>query len=132
MRAESFTSAASGRLTKTAGGNVAFVPSPAPRELALTSEVVGLLDEASFRLGALQGIGRRLPNPQLLAGPLLRREAVLSSRIEGTQTTISELYAAEADQLQLVSSPDVREVANYVDSYTYGLDRLATLPLSLR
>jgi Fic family protein len=132
MRAESFTSSASGHLTKTAGGNLAFVPSPAPRELPLTSEVVGLLDEASFRLGALQGIGRRLPNPQLLAGPSLRREAVLSSRIEGTQTTISELYAAEAEQLQLVSSPDVREVTNYVDAFTFGLERLAMLPLSLR
>jgi Fic family protein len=57
---------------------------------------------------------------------------VLSSRIEGTQTTLSDLYAAEAEQLQLVTSPDVREVANYVEAYEHGLERLATLPLSLR
>jgi Fic family protein len=132
VRREAFTNDAWGRLVRTPGGNPAFVPHPAPRSLSLSPEVVDLLDEASFRLGSLQGIGRRLPNPQLLIGPSLRREAVLSSRIEGTQTTLSELYAAEAEQLQLVSAPDVQEVANYVEAYAHGLKRLATLPLSLR
>jgi Fic family protein len=73
-----------------------------------------------------------LPNPQLLIGPYLRREAVLSSRIEGTQTTLSDVYAAEAEQLRLVESPDVQEVVNYLDAAQHGLERLATLPLSLR
>jgi Fic family protein len=127
-----FTSDAWGSLTRTAGGNPAFVPDPAPRRLSLPPDVVDLLDEASFRLGALQGLGARLPNPQLLVAPALRREAVLSSRIEGTQTTLAELYAAEAEQLQLVTSPDVQEVSNYVEAYQHGLERLAAIPLSLR
>jgi Fic family protein len=132
MRREDFTSDAWGELVTTAEGNPAFVPRGAPRDLDLTPEVVSLLDEASHRLGVLAGIGRRLPNPQLLIGPYLRREAVLSSRIEGTQTTLSDVYAAEAEQLRLVTSPDVQEVVNYLDAAQYGLKRLATLPLSLR
>jgi Fic family protein len=73
-----------------------------------------------------------LPNPHLLVGPYLRREAVLSSRIEGTETTLGDVYAAEAEQLSLVSASDVREVQNYVGAYEYGLGRLQSLPLSLR
>jgi Fic family protein len=132
VRIESFTDAAWGRLTRTAAGNPAFVPAPAPRQLPLSTDVIDLLDEASHRLGILIGVGRRLPNPHLLIGPYLRREAVQSSRIEGTQTTIAELYAAEAEQLQLVSAGDVHEVVNYVEAYQFGLDRLNSLPLSLR
>lgn len=132
MRCEDFTSQAWGELTATAAGSPAFVPRGAPRDLVLTPEGVAILDQASHRLGILAGIGRRLPNPQLLIGPYLRREAVLSSRIEGTQTTLSDVYAAEAEQLRLVTSPDVQEVVNYLDAAQYGLERLATLPLSLR
>lgn len=132
MRREDFTSQAWGELTVAASGNPAFIPRAAPRACALSSDVIALLDEASHRLGVLAGIGRRLPNPELLIGPYLRREAVLSSRIEGTQTTLSDVYAAEAEQLRLVTSPDVQEVVNYVDAAQYGLKRLATLPLSLR
>ena len=131
MDAGTFTPAAPGRLTRTAAGNPAFVPSPAPRHLELSSAAVGLLDEASNALGVLAGVARRLPNPNLLIAPYLRREAVLSSSIEGTQTTLSDVYAAEAEQLSLVSAPDVEEVQNYVAAYGYGLDRLTTLPLSL-
>jgi len=98
----------------------------------LSEPAIALLDVAANRIGVLAGIARRLPNPHLLIAPYLRREAVLSSRIEGTQTTIAEIYAAEAEQLSLVTSADVREVQNYIDAYQYGLERLATLPLSLR
>jgi Fic family protein len=132
LRRESFTPEAWGALTVTIEGNPAFIPRAVPRDLVLTPEAVGLLDQASHRLGILAGIGRRLPNPQLLIGPYLRREAVLSSRIEGTQTTLSDVYAAEAEQLRLVASADVQEVVNYLDAAQYGLERLATLPLSLR
>ena len=132
MDAGVFTKSMAGRLTKTAGGNPAFVPGPAPRSLTLSSDAIELLDEASNRIGVLKGIGHRFPNPTLMVGPYMRREAVLSSRIEGTQTTLSDVYAAEAEQLSLVSSGDVREVRNYLDAYQYGLRRLPTLPLSLR
>jgi Fic family protein len=126
-----FTSTAWGRLTRTLDGNPAFVPAPAPRELSLSKRTLELLDEASNRLGVLEGIGRRLPNPELLVGPYLRREAVLSSRIEGTQATLADVFASEV-QLRLEYPSDVQEVLNYVEAYRYGLGRLATLPLSLR
>ena len=131
MDTATFTSRAPGRLTTTLDGNPAFVPTPAPRELRLSDGAVTTLDEASNRLGVLEGIARRIPNPELLIGPYLRREAVLSSRIEGTQTTLSDVYASEA-QLQLELPGDVQEVLNYLLAYRFGLERLATLPLSLR
>jgi Fic family protein len=108
------------------------VPAPAPRDLALSIDVVALLDDASNGLGLLAGIGRRLSNPHLLIAPYLRREAVLSSRIEGTVTSLSDIYAFEAEQLELIDAPDVQEVRNYVTAYEHGLSRLEDLPLSLR
>jgi cell filamentation protein, protein adenylyltransferase len=91
---------------------------------------MAILDEASNRLGVLQGIGRQLRNPHLLISPYLRREAVLSSRIEGTQTTMSDVYAAELDQEELIQAPDVREVQNYISAHEFGLR--TELPMSLR
>lgn len=131
MNSRHFTQKAWGSLTKTLDGNNAFVPATAPRRLTLSQEAVALLDAASNRIGVLEGIARRLPNPDLLIGPYLRREAVLSSRIEGTQTTLSDVYASEA-QLSLDVAPDVQEVLNYLEAYKYGLARLSSLPLSLR
>jgi Fic family protein len=84
-------------------------------------------------LGELAGLGQALPNPHLLIQPLIRREAVLSSRIEGTQASLVDLYAYEAVQLTLFEFPeDVKEVRNYVRALQYGLDRLSSLPVSLR
>jgi Fic family protein len=131
MNGRQFTRKAWGSLTKTLDGNNAFVPAASPRRLNLSEEAIALLDAASNRIGVLEGIARRLPNPDLLIGPYLRREAVLSSRIEGTQATLSDVYASEA-QLSLDISPDVQEVLNYLDAYKYGLARLSSLPLSLR
>jgi Fic family protein len=132
MDPTAFTATAWGQLPRTLDGNVAFVPHPAPRTLELSGDAIALLDEASNGLGLLAGIGRRLPNPHLLISPYLRREAVLSSRIEGTQTSLSDVFALEAEQLSLIEAPDVQEVRNYVHAYEHGLERLATLPLSLR
>lgn len=132
MNASDFTASAWGELTRTADGALAFVPAPAPRGLDLSDEAIGLLDEASNSLGRLEGLGRGLPNPYLLIAPYLRREAVLSSRIEGTVTSLADVYAAEAEQLALIEAPDVQEVRNYVTAYEYGLERLAGFPLSLR
>jgi Fic family protein len=84
-------------------------------------------------LGELSGLGRSLPNPHLLIMPFVRREAVLSSRIEGTRASLSDLYTYEAIQLSMFEPPpDVREVYNYVKALEYGLERLHNLPLSLR
>jgi Fic family protein len=80
----------------------------------------------------LAGEGGRLPNPHLLIRPFVRREAVLSSRIEGTQATLGELLAAEAGAAVDRSPEDLREVANYVVALEHGIGRLKKLPLSLR
>lgn len=130
MDPRAFTSNAWGEVVASPEGHPAFVPWPAPRHLELSADALSLLDEASNRLGVLQGMGRQLLNPHLLIAPYLRREAVLSSRIEGTQSSMSDVYADELGQLEMVQSRDVREVRNYVVAHEFGLG--SELPLSLR
>lgn len=108
----------------------AFAPAPIPRTLELSPQAVYLLSEADLALGALAGVGGRLPNPHILIQPYLRREAVASTRIEGTQSTLSEVLSAEAQSL--VETEDQREVLNYMRALEAGLRRLPTLPLSKR
>lgn len=133
MNPRDFHKSSPGRVLRAPTGYWAFVPHPLPPALSWTPELVTLLSEADRALGELAGLGRSLPNPHLLIRPLVRREAVLSSRIEGTQASLSDLYAYEAAQLPLFEPPsDVREVYNYVRALEYGLERLRTLPLSLR
>ena len=93
--------------------------------------MVSQLSRADRALGELSGIGRALPNPHLLILPFARREAVLSSRIEGTQASLSDLYAFEAAP-RAEETGDVREVFNYVRALEFGLSRLKDLPVSLR
>ena len=121
----------SGRTLLLPEGYEAFVPDPLPPEITWTPGLVSSLSTADRRIGQLAGEGRRLPNPHLLIRPFVRREAVLSSRIEGTRTTLGELLAAEAGAGGY-GSPDLSEVANYVAALEYGIERLETLPLSLR
>ncbi|HEX4963821.1 MAG TPA: Fic family protein [Thermoanaerobaculia bacterium] len=121
-----------GRYVAGPEGARAFVPAPLPPALQWTPSLVRALSEADRAIGELAGEGRRLPNPHLLIRPFLRREAVLSSRIEGTQATLGELLAAEAGASVDRSAADLREVANYVVALEYGVQRLTTLPLSLR
>jgi len=83
-------------------------------------------------VGRLAGEGRGLPNPHVLIRPFVRREAVLSSRIEGTQATLGDLLAQEAGAAVERSSDDLREVGNYVVALEHGMSRLSKLPLSLR
>ncbi len=90
------------------------------------------LSEADRAVGTLAGIGRILPNPHLLTHPFLRREAVLSSRIEGTEASATDLALFEAAGSPSSDQSDVREVSNYVVALRYGLKRLDKLPLSLR
>ena len=141
MNIKRFQTSPSGRLLKIGAGEAAywaFVPNPLPPELPFDAELVRVLSDADRALGELAGLGRNLPNPQLLIRPFVRREAVLSSRIEGTQADMADLYAYEAGQLPLPGvkpappESDVREVFNYVRAMEYGLARLSTLPVSLR
>lgn len=133
MDPETFRNSPSGRVVRTPTGYWAFVPSALPPVFAWTSELVLALSEADRALGELVGLGRSLPNPHLLIRPFIRREAVLSSRIEGTQASLSDLYAYEAIQPVRSDPPsDASEVYNYVQALEYGLERLQALPLSLR
>lgn len=111
---------------------MASVPDPLPPLLTWTDDLVRSLSDADRAMGRLAGEGGRLSNPHLLIRPFIRREAVLSSRIEGTQATLGELLAAEAGAVVSRSPADLREVANYVVALEYGIQRLSKLPLSLR
>ncbi len=123
---------ASGRQVRCSAGYSAFVPNPLPPALDWSPRIVGALSDADRLIGRLAGEGARLPNPHLLMRPFVRREAVLSSRIEGTQATLGELLAAEAGAAVNRSPDDLREVGNYVAALEHGLQRLPELPLSLR
>lgn len=116
----------------TGKGYKAFYPNPLPPSIIWSPGLIRAMSDADSRLGNLAGEGRRLPNPYLLIRPFIRREAVLSSRIEGTQSTLGELLAAEAGVVVDRSPDDLREVGNYVAALEYGLHRLKSLPLSLR
>jgi Fic family protein len=123
---------APGRLVPTTDGATAYVPPPAPRQVDLDAHLLFALDEATAAVGELVGATRLLPNPRLLISPYLRREAVESSRIEGTQSTLTDVYEAESGQVALFETTDVREVTNYVQALEHGWRRLPELPLSLR
>jgi Fic family protein len=100
--------------------------------LELSWSLVNLLSQADRALSELAGVARTLPNPHLLIGPFIRREAVLSSRIEGTRASLSDLFFFEAGGERGDDDNDVREVANYVKALDHGLSRLKDLPVSLR
>jgi len=133
MDPKQFRHSPAGRVVRAPTGYYAFVPNPLPPQLTWTPALVKSLSDADRALGQLAGLGRSVLNPRLLIFPFSRREAVLSSRIEGTRATLSDLYAYEAVQVAMFeSSPDVSEVHNYVRAMEHGLERLHTLPLSLR
>ena len=113
-----------------AHGYVAYLPKPIPRQLGISSDNLLRLADAEAALGGLAGAARLLPDPQLLVGPYLRREAVASTRIEGTQASLAEVFDAEAGDQPL--SADVEEVVNYLRAMEAGLARLQTLPVSTR
>lgn len=121
-----------GRRIRCPGGYRAYLPEPLPPPIAWSAELAAALSSADRAVGRLAGEGRRLPNPHLLIRPFVRREAVFSSRIEGTQATLGELLAAEAGAAVERSPEDLREVANYVVALENGIERLGKLPLSLR
>ena len=116
----------------TIPGGRAFVPDPLPPKLAGSAELVKAAIDAGHVLGRLAGEGGRLPDPHLLIRPFVRREAVLSSKIEGTQATLGQLLADEAGALVERVPDDLNEVRNYVVALEQGVARLGKLPLSLR
>jgi Fic family protein len=132
LNPDDFKNSAAGKCIKTLGGYWAFIPNPLPPRIEYDQELINLLSDADRLLGELSGTGRLLPNPYLLIAPYVRREAVSSSRIEGTQASLNDLFFFEAEEQQLPKVPDVREVRNYVRAMEYGINRLKKLPVSIR
>lgn len=123
-----------GRAIRQPEGYSAFIPAPLPpvTPLRFDSQLATVLAGAGTALGRLDGVAATLPNPELFVAMYVRREAVLSSQIEGTQSTLDDVLAYEIDSDRAKLPHDVEEVVNYVNAMNYGLQRLQTLPLSLR
>ena len=115
-------------------GYKAFIPAPLPPQppVQLGGEIQRLLSEADLALGRLDGSIQILPDPDLFVFMYVRKEAVLSSQIEGTQSSLQDLIAAEADLYAPGTPKDVQEVINYVSAMNHGLSRLPDLPVSTR
>jgi Fic family protein len=123
-----------GRYIRQPGGYASFIPAPLPPDppLAFDLRLLALLSHADQALGRLDGVARMVPDADLFVGMYVRREAVLSSQIEGSQTTLEDLLAFELDAQGRERPRDVDEVVNYVRAMNHGLARLQSLPLSLR
>lgn len=123
-------------ITTTVGGEHvrAFVPAPLPPKPPLDLKpLYGLIEEANRTLGKLEGITSILPDTPLFLYMYIRKEALLSSQIEGTQSSLSDLLLYESDEAPGVPLDDVQEVTNYVAAMTHGLQRLrGGFPVSLR
>lgn len=132
MDLERYASTPFGEARRTPGrhGYVAYFPAPIPRALELPASTVRMLADAEGALGQLAGLGRLVPNPDLLIRPYLLREALFSTRIEGTQATMAEVF--ETDAAGERPNADVEEVVNYVAAMRWGLGQLDKLPLSTR
>ncbi len=122
----------SGRIIKLPTGYSTFIPHPLPPSFELDNTLISSLSRADFLIGQLAREGSRLSNPHLLIRPFLTREAVLSSRIEGTVTTLGQFLAAESGAVIKQNEDDLQEVKNYIKALDYGLNRLKEFPLSLR
>jgi Fic family protein len=133
MNKNDFHAPETGKVITTPKGYLAFIPAPLPPVIKYTSEVVLSLSRADAALSELSGLGKYLPNPHLLTNAYILREAVLSSRIEGTRAGLSDMWLEEFDPKEKdIKDPDLHEVNNYVVAMEYGIQRLVELPLSLR
>ena len=123
-----------GTYVKQPTGYRAFIPAELPPNppIVMDAELTKLLSDADRALGRLDGVATVLPNPDLFVAMYVRQEAVLSSQIEGTQSTLKDVLAFEADPDKPSHPDDVEEVVNYVAAMNYGLARLSELPVSLR
>ena len=128
------TSPRAGRMVQQPNGFRAFIPNPLPPVPAidLTGNLQALLSQADHALGLLEGAALLLPNPELFVFMYIRKEAVLSSQIEGTQSSLQDVLAAEAKLFDPNAPSDVGEVVNYVRAMQHGIARLGQLPISVR
>jgi Fic family protein len=123
-----------GRYIDQLEGYKAFIPNPLPPapEVTMDQEMWHLLSQADRALGRLDGATDALPNPDLFVFMYVRKEAVLSSQIEGTQASLIDVLEFESQALEPNNPQDVAEVVNYISAINYGLDRLQEIPVSLR
>jgi Fic family protein len=123
-----------GQYVKQPSDYRAFVPAPLPPNppIQYDTELSLLLSKADRCLGRLDGVTSVLPNPNLFVAMYVKHEAVLSSQIEGTQSTLEDVLQFEIDAHGQDTPKDVEEVVNYVQAMNYGLERIKELPLSLR
>jgi Fic family protein len=123
-----------GQYVEQIEGYRAFIPKPLPPvpEIIMDQEMWNLLSQADRALGRLDGATDALPNPDLFVFMYVRKEAVLSSQIEGTQASLIDVLEFESQALEPENPQEVAEVVNYVSAINYGLERLKELPVSLR
>ena len=136
-----FTNTSPGRVEHVRDDVYCFVPSPLKEGITLTRAISEVHEKALLSLGELRAIIPALPRPELVTNPFLRREAVLSSRIEGTDTELEQLYLYEMDEEAGTSQPssldeeernDALEVSNYIKALSYGMQQLKTRPIHNR
>lgn len=131
VRVSDFTANKPGELIRNLSGDWCFVPEPLPGKLHWTDKLVSAISAADRALGELAGIGQRLPNPALVVRSFLRREAELSSRIEGTHAGLKDLVLFDQTQSAQEHAPDVREVDNNFRALEWGLEQVRHRPISL-
>lgn len=112
----------------------AFIPNPLPpvSGIKFDEELINLLSKADQAIGRLDGVIKNIPNPDLFVMMYIKKEAVLSSQIEGTQESLSDILEKEQDVLSGETNDDVQVTLNYVEAMKYGIKRIPELPLSLR
>lgn len=132
MDLERYAATRFGEPRRTPGrhGHVAYFPAPIPRAIELPTATISLLADAEAALGTLSGVAQLVPNPYLLIRPYLLREAISSTRIEGTQASLFDVLEVEATGE--APSADVEEVLNYIDALEWGLAQFNQLPLGVR
>ena len=133
MKTTDFNNNSPGKVIKTLEAYYAFIPESLPPQLEWSTKLLGRLASAERSIARLEEVGKAFPVPYIVVRPFIRKEAVLSSQIEGTRTTFQELLTYEAQQLSLFGdAEDRQEVQNYVHALNHGLERLDSLPISIR
>lgn len=121
-----------GEFVSITGGGYAFIPYPLPPTFDQTSEILWLNSQAERELARLEGICTILPNPYLLISPFIHQEAIASSGIEETYSTITDLFVYEIENAKSAESDATKEVSNYAKAMNYGFESGRKLPFSLR
>ncbi|MEG4405813.1 Fic family protein [Microcoleus sp. MON2_D5] len=129
-----FIGTRAGQYVEQIAGYKAFIPNPLPPkpDIIMDQEMWDLLSQADRALGRLDGATDALPNPDLFVFMYVRKEAVLSSQIEGTQASLIDVLEFESQALEPNNPQEVAEVVNYIAAINYGLERLKNFPVSLR